>query len=136
MEQEQSLTKFDEICKLISAVKLPTTELHLHLDGSLTPAFIFAQAKKLQQQQQQKNDGSSIAVVELPVLTPDELRPFLMHQKTTHHINTGTKAERNGNWPIFDFCNQFLQCKEGIYNYIINFFFFFFFFNSSFVHYY
>ena len=37
------------------------------------------------------------------------LRDWLMEQKVAKLSMDGNKAAKGGNWPVFDFCNQFLQ---------------------------
>ena len=37
------------------------------------------------------------------------LRDWLMEQKVAKLNKDGNKAAKGGNWPVFDFCNQFLQ---------------------------
>ena len=37
------------------------------------------------------------------------LRKWLMLQKVAKLNKDGNKAAKGGNWPVFDFCNQFLQ---------------------------
>ena len=37
------------------------------------------------------------------------LRKWLMQQKVAKLKKDGNKAAKGGNWPVFDFCNQFLQ---------------------------
>jgi len=77
----------------------PKVELHLHLDGSLSPAFIARRA--------------AARGIELPA--PEErLRSWLMEQKVAKLKTDGNKAAAGGNWPVFDFCNQFLQTKEEL----------------------
>ena len=37
------------------------------------------------------------------------LRKWLMQQKVAKLRKDGNRADKGGNWPVFDFCNQFLQ---------------------------
>ena len=37
------------------------------------------------------------------------LRNWLMEQKVAKLQKDGNRAAKGGNWPVFDFCNQFLQ---------------------------
>ena len=80
------------------AKQLPKTEVHLHLDGSLSAEFICKRAK--------------IRNIKLGV-DKSELRSFL-HSRKEVQIADGNKQKEKGNWGIFDFCNQFLQTKEEL----------------------
>ena len=42
-------------------------------------------------------------------LQGSRLRTWLMQQKVVKLKKDGNKAAKGGNWPVFDFCNQFLQ---------------------------
>jgi len=74
------------------AYLLPKTELHLHLDGSLSPSFMKKRA--------------ALKGIELP----DDVRTY-MHDLKKNQVQT---AAANSNWGIFDFCNQFLQTEADL----------------------
>eukprot|EP01083_Nonionella_stella_P183664 664341_1 len=100
----------NELYEIVS--KLPKTELHLHLDGSLNSEFMIDSAKR---------NG-----IPLPQITdPDQLRDLLMKQKSARRKNKNaslideyicTKYKSNSNWKVFDFCNQFLQTEHDLLN--------------------
>ena len=98
----------DQIQSIIT--KLPKTELHLHLDGSLNSFFIIESAK---------SNG-----INLPNLKhPNDLRSLLMKEKSLRRANKKetvideyilSKYKSESNWKIFDFCNQFLQTRDAL----------------------
>ena len=45
--------------------------------------------------------------------TSARLRSWLMEQKVAKLKTDGNKAAAGGNWPVFDFCNQFLQVRQS-----------------------
>jgi len=92
------LSKFP-LQDVLTAKAMPKVELHLHLDGSLSPQFIATRAY--------------IRGIQLPA-PPEKLRDFLMEKKVEKLKQDNNRAEKGGNWPVFDFCNQFLQTKEEL----------------------
>ena len=81
--------------------RLPKTELHLHLDGSLPFEFIKSRALA-------RN-------IQFTSTTPQELRNFIHDMKTkARSIDPSHAQEKNKNWGVFDWCNQFLQTKEEL----------------------
>ena len=93
-------------------------ELHLHLDGSLSPDFIAKRAAARRIEMPAPPDRSDqskhfwifgrfrASSVDFWIF---RLRDWLMQQKVVKLKKDGNKAAKGGNWPIFDFCNQFLQ---------------------------
>lgn len=94
-------TSFAEALRV--AQKLPKTQLHLHLDGSLPASFLRARA--------------AARGIAMP-LTNRELRRMIDEMKGTLKqsddacINTAVAP--NKNWPIFDLMNRFLQTYDEL----------------------
>lgn len=84
------------------SLNLPKCELHLHLDGSLSAAFIVRRA-------------AARHVALPPTVGPDGsgLREHL-HAMKSLQIQQGHKAAPGQNWDVFTFCNQFLQTREEL----------------------
>ena len=93
--------------------KIPKTELHLHLDGSLSSSFIIKTAKR--------------KGINLPDFGDPEagLRDLLMQENALQRGNSKhsviepyilPKYKSSSNWKVFDFCNQFLQTEDDLFN--------------------
>lgn len=88
--------------------RLPKTELHLHLDGSLPFEFIRARAVA--------------RGIDLPAVAMAEggegeqaLRNYLHGMKARARRKDSLNAQpAGGNWGVFDWCNQFLMTKEEL----------------------
>ena len=93
MEADMSKHRPSDVAK---AKGWPKVELHLHLDGSLSPDFIARRA--------------AVRGIMLPA-PPERLRAWLMDRKLDKLKKDDNKANKGGNWPVFDFCNQFLQTE-------------------------
>jgi len=77
----------------------PKVELHLHLDGSLSPDFISSRA--------------AARGISLPA-PPAQLRAWLMDRKLDKLRKDDNAVDQGKNWPVFDFCNQFLQTASEL----------------------
>lgn len=74
---------------------LPKVDLHVHLDGSLSESFLASRAAA--------GDGGALPC------PPADLRSHLLGTKTVSPL----QAE-GGNWPAFDFCNDYLQTTPAL----------------------
>jgi hypothetical protein len=76
----------------IIASTLPKCELHVHLDGSLSPAFLCRQLL-----------ARGLPLPEGVAPNGEGLRTHLHKMKANHVAKNGNKAEKNKNWGVFDF---------------------------------
>ena len=94
-------TSFAEALRV--AQKLPKTQLHLHLDGSLPASFVRARAA-----------ARGIAIPQ----TNRELRGLIDEMKgalkKSDDARVNTAVAPNKNWPIFDLMNRFLQTFDEL----------------------
>eukprot|EP00656_Telonema_subtile_P006767 TRINITY_DN13150_c0_g2_i1.p1 TRINITY_DN13150_c0_g2~~TRINITY_DN13150_c0_g2_i1.p1 ORF type:complete len:276 (-),score=54.65 TRINITY_DN13150_c0_g2_i1:65-892(-) len=86
------------------ARELPKSELHLHLDGSLSPQFLY--------------DRAAARCINMPADNPEDLHRILRSADPDHRTLVlaampGFHPSGN-NWLHFDFCNQFLQTSEEL----------------------
>lgn len=89
--------KYQAILKVVN--KLPKPNLHLHLDGSLSPEFMLKQAQ--------------LEKIELEQAAKDNLVSYLWNIKNTKFYQDYFSQQlQNRNWVTFGFCNQFLQKKN------------------------
>ena len=51
--------------------------------------------------------------IQLPA-SPERLRAWLMEKKLAKYRKDDNKAEAGGNWPVFDWANQFLQTRAEL----------------------
>jgi adenosine deaminase len=94
-----SVVSFGEALKI--AVGLPKCELHMHLDGSLLPEFLFERA-------------SARGMREVLPETSFELRNMIdsMKKEMRNQPAAGHSGVESGkNWPLFDLMNNFLQTE-------------------------
>lgn len=98
-DYHRSILVEDEVQTRKIASQLPKVQLHLHLDGSLSEAFISKRA--------------GIRQLQLPC-TNGELRQHLLRSKQEAQSRSAYKQASGSNWNIFTFCNQFLQTADEL----------------------
>ncbi|XP_012557271.1 adenosine deaminase [Hydra vulgaris] len=98
----------------------PKPQLHIHLDGSLSFDFIKSSAKRMKLQEPER--FASLFPLNIENLSENEISNYLWSLKEVQHIQ-GDIVSGNGNWKMFDFCNQFLQTKldlkEAVYDLVM-----------------
>lgn len=100
-------SKREKLRKLIS--KAPKPQLHLHLDGSLSCDFIMKAAKRLKE----NNKDKVLFEHNWEPENEESLVRWFMNTAKVQQKNN-SKADDNGNWKVFDVCNQFLQTEEDL----------------------
>ena len=98
-----------QLRKLLAAA--PKPQLHLHLDGSLSYEFIKESIKRMEVLEKPQHDFF-FGETSIPS-NSEELYHWLMELKK-EQILGGSVAQKNSNWKVFDFCNQFLQTAEDL----------------------
>ena len=92
--------------------KAPKPQLHIHLDGSLSFSFIQEAIQRFQEKQ--ASEGKKVFFEnDWQPKNHEELRRWLMGIKA-NRIADSSSVQKNSNWKVFDFCNQFLQTKEDL----------------------
>jgi hypothetical protein len=91
-DYSSSLTAAEKNILSTIAANVPKCELHLHLDGSLSPGFICRRllARQLPLPEGVTADGHG-------------LRAYLHDMKANHVTKNDNRAEKNKNWGVFDF---------------------------------
>lgn len=100
MYSQQIIDESEETTRQI-ALQLPKAQLHVHLDGSLTEAFIAERAKFLN--------------IPLPCQVAQLRRHLLTEKFHAQQTHSYTQAQ-GGNWTVFNFCNRFLQTAEALHS--------------------
>ena len=92
----------------------PKPQLHLHLDGSLSFPFIQQSIKRsIEANRKQDLPKKEFFEEDWEPKSHDELRDWLMKLKKTRIANESS-VQKNSNWKVFDFCNQFLQTRQDL----------------------
>jgi len=101
-----------ELQKLLR--KAPKPQLHLHLDGSLSFSFIQQYIKRsIEAHGYESLPKKNYFERDWEPKSHAELRDWLMKMKQTR-IKSDSAVQKNSNWKVFDFCNQFLQTRQDL----------------------
>ena len=95
--------------------KAPKPQLHLHLDGSLSYPFVMQSVARLIETNRDLSRQQLFFDIDVEPKNRDELRHWLMSLKKRQFADNSV-VKKNTNWEVFDFCNQFLQTREGLYS--------------------
>ena len=89
----------------------PKPQLHLHLDGSLSFQFIKSSVQRIKTDEPER--FATLFPSNIENLSEKEISDYLWSLKEVQHTQ-GDIVTGNGNWKMFDFCNQFLQTKVDL----------------------